>query len=475
MASAQPTTAGLSTDGGAAAALLELAGARLATFIDGLEEAPAVGPPLSEPERIALAAAPGENPTPASDVMDRCMRAAESALESAGPAGFAYIPGSGLVESAIGELITRVTNRYVPLSEFAPGLVALEDGVLRWMASLFGMPEGANGVLTTGGSHAMLGMLVTARERMLGRDAALARARLYVSDQAHHCVAKAARVAGFPRAAVRVIPASDGRHLEPDALDAAIRDDRADGMTPFLVVATAGTTNSGAIDPLHPLADVARAHGLWYHVDACYGGFFVLTERGSDRLAGIERADSISLDPHKSLFMPFGTGALVMREPALLAAAHDDVEASDYLQDVEASALPDYARLGLELSREARGLRLWLPLHLHGVGAFRDTLDEKLDLAEHAHERLSSIPGLDVLERPELSIVAFRARAGDDASRALVREINATRSVFCSSTILDGRVTLRACILAVRTQRRHVDRLVDAVRNAVAEVSARPV
>ena len=457
----------LDTGGQGLLSLLELAGEQLAEFVDGLEGKDAVGPDLTATERRALAAPPPEDPVTPREALARAMGAVRVGLESAGPVGFAYIPGSGLVEAAVGELVARTVNRYVALSEFAPGLVALEDGLLRWMASLFGMPAGSNGVMTTGGSHAILNMLVAVRERMLGEDENLEDARLYVSDQAHHCVMKAARVAGFPRRAVRVLRATDGRRLESGTVEAAIREDRAAGLRPFLLLATAGTTNSGSIDPLGPLADLAHSHHLWFHVDACYGGFFILTARGRDRLAGIEAADSISLDPHKSLFMPFGSGALLMREPALLAAPFDD-DAGDYLQDVERGDLPDYARLGFELTRESRGLRVWLPLQIHGTAAFTACLDAKLDLAAHAHRELSQVSQLEMLEEPELSIVTFRMRAGDDASRETLRRVNATGRVFCSSTMLDGRVTIRACVLSARTRRRHVDTLIEVVADAAS-------
>jgi aromatic-L-amino-acid decarboxylase len=374
----------------------------------------------------------------------------------------------------VGELLSRVLNRYTGLADLAPGLVALEDGVLRWLTSVFDLPAGANGLLTTGGSQAVLTAVLAARERHLG-EADLARARLYVSDQAHLSVQKAARIAGLPRAAVRIVPTRDGRRIDPDAARTAIADDRAAGLVPFLLVGTAGTTNTGVVDPLAELASVAAEQRVWFHVDACYGGFFQLTARGRARLSGIDRADSIALDPHKSLFLPYGTGALLVRDPATLAAAAGD-GGGDYLDDIQTGALPDYAHLGLELTREHRGLRLWLPLHLHGLAAFRAALDERLDLALHAHAELARYPGLEVLEEPELSIVVFRAAPGVNgnselATRALLERINASGRVFCSSTRLDGRLTLRLCILALRTHREHVDEALDVI--AAAATSAR--
>lgn len=433
----------------------------LEEFLGGLEHAPADGADTSKKVKT-VGEPPNDEPTDLSQLLDTIGAAASVAVETAGPRYFGYIPGGGVVSSAVGELVARTLNRYTSLADLAPGLVTLEDGVLRWLASVFDLPAGANGLLTTGGSQAMLSMMLAAREHHFG-EGDFSRGRIYLSDQAHHCVRKAARIVGFPRSAVRVVPTSDGRRIDPTAAEAAIAQDRADGFEPFLLIGTAGTTNAGTVDPLNRLASLARGQDLWFHVDGCYGGFFQLTERGRTRLAGVERADSITLDPHKSLFLPYGTGALLVRDPAVLAAAHSDDAPGEYLQDLSDTDLPDYAHLGTELTREHRGLRLWLPLHLHGVGAFRAALDEKLDLARHAHDVLTDHPALDVPESPELSTVVFRLPDGDEANRALLRSINDTGRVFCSSTRLDGLITLRLCVLSHRTHHEHLDETLDVI------------
>jgi aromatic-L-amino-acid/L-tryptophan decarboxylase len=356
----------------------------------------------------------------------------------------------------------------------APGLVALEDGVLRWLCQLFGLPPGAGGLLTTGGSMATLSMLVAARQDRLGDSASLGTApgTIYVSDQTNHCVRKAARIAGLPAAGVRTLPTTAELRIDVDAAAAMIAADRAAGLRPFLLVATAGTTSAGVIDPLVELAALARRHEMWCHVDACYGGFFQLTERGRARLAGIEQADSISLDPHKSLFLPYGTGALLVRKISALAAAHTD--GADYLPDLHGGALPDFAHLGAELTRGNRGLRLWLPLHLHGVQAFRTALDEKLDLAHWAHTELSADDRLEVPYPCELSTVLFRLRGSDTSdgdNEAFLRRINATNRVFLPGTRLDGRLTLRLCVLSHRTHASHVHEAVSIIRQVAESIT----
>jgi aromatic-L-amino-acid/L-tryptophan decarboxylase len=336
--------------------------------------------------------------------------------------------------------------------------------VLRWLCHLFGLPPGAGGLLTTGGTMATLSMLVAARQDRLGDS--VAPGTIYVSDQTHYCVRKAARIAGFPAAQVRTVPTTAELRIDVDAAAATIAADRAAGLRPFLLVATAGTTNAGVIDPLAELAALARRHEMWCHVDACYGGFFQLTDRGRDRLAGIDQADSISLDPHKSLFLPYGTGVLLVRKVTALAAAHTDD--ADYLHDLHGGALPDFAHLGAELTRGNRGLRLWLPLHLHGVQAIRAALDEKLDLAHWAHTQLAADDRLEVPYPCELSTVLFRLRSSDHSGdEAFLRRINATNRVFLSSTSLNGRLTLRLCVLSHRTHAGHVHEAVSIIRHAV--------
>jgi aromatic-L-amino-acid decarboxylase len=256
--------------------------------------------------------------------------------------------------------------------------------------------------------------------------------------------------------------------MDPGALREMIRADRVSGSRPFLVVPAAGTTNTGAVDPIDDVADVAADEGLWMHVDGAYGGFFQLTDRGRDRLRGIERADSITLDPHKGLFLPYGTGGLVVRDGTALRDAH--FEGAAYLQDLPPTGeLPNYSELSPELSREFRGLRVWFPLRLHGVAAFRDALDEKLDLAGFVGEELAADPNLVVPWRPQLTVVPFRLREGDEqANRELLARINASKRVFLSSTLVHGVYTLRVCIVSHRTHKDRIEECVEIVRRAAA-------
>jgi aromatic-L-amino-acid decarboxylase len=395
--------------------------------------------------------------------------AANTSYGTTSPGYLPFVPGGGLFASALGDFLAAGINRFANLWSASPVVVQIEANVVRWLCDLFGYPPQSRGVLTSGGSIANLSAIVTARRDRLPED--FLDGRLYLSDQAHASVPKAASVAGFPARAIRTVPTTPELRMDAAALAAMVAEDRRAGLRPFLVVASAGTTNTGAIDPLEEIADLAAAEGLWMHADAAYGGFFQLTDRGRDRLRGIERADSITLDPHKGLFLPYGTGSLVVREGAKLRDAHH--VGAHYLQDTaDEEELPNFTEYSPELSRNARGFRVWFPLKLHGVSAFREALDEKLDLAERLHAGLSADPRLEVPWAPELSVVAFRLRdGGDEANRRLLEAINASRRVFLSSTVIDGRFTVRACILSHRTHRDRIDECIEIVRRAASDVA----
>lgn len=425
---------------------------RVAAFAGAVAHAPASRPREAGPALADLMRPPPEKPGELEALLDTFESAARQGVDTASPGYLAYFPAGGLFSSALGELLAQVYNRFTGVADLAPALVAMEHGVLRWLCAEFGLPSGAAGLTTTGGSMATLSALVAARDDRLGD--AVATGTLYATEHTHFCVERAARVAGLPAGRVRIVP-TEGLRMDPAAAREMIRADRERGLRPFLLVGTGGTTSTGTVDPLAELAELARAEDLWFHVDAAYGGGFQLTARGRDRLAGIERADSIALDPHKSLFLQYGTGVLLVRDAGTLARAHRG--AGHYVQDLQTvEDLPDYGYLGPELTRDYRGLRLWLPLHLHGVAAFRDALDAKLDLARDAYADLASDPLLEVPWKPDLTVVAFRVRGDDRGTRRLLDGINATGRFFVSSTRVDDRLLVRMNPTGHRTGAEHV-------------------
>lgn len=452
-------------------ALLDTARDYVAGVLDRLPGAP-VSDTTGVAELLAdvdLRRPPPEQGRPLADLLATVDRAASKGFNPSSPGYFAFIPGSGLVAAAVADLVADVLNRYTGMTFPSPGLVAMEHDVLRWLLAEFGLPEGGAGLLTTGGSLATFSAIVTARAALLPED--FLGGTLYATERAHQSIAKAARLAGFPARSLRLVPVDADLRMDVAPLRAMVRADRAAGATPFCVVANAGSTDTGTVDPLPAIADAAADEGLWLHADAAYGGFFQLTTRGRAALAGIERADSVVLDPHKALFLPFGTGALLVRDGAALRRAHSG-DAGEYLRDLSDTGLPSFGEYGPELTRDFRGLRLWLPLHLHGVAAFRAALDEKLDLAAYAYEVLSADPHLDVPWRPDLSTVAFAHRAGDGATAATMAGVNAERRAQLSSTRIGGRVYARISVLNHRSDRARVSEALDAVLRHAASAAS---
>ncbi|APR84619.1 Aromatic-L-amino-acid decarboxylase [Minicystis rosea] len=398
-------------------------------------------------------------------------RVIPTSLNTASPGYLAYIPGGGIFHSAVADLVADAANRYVGVWVAAPALSQLEENVVQWFCAMLGLPAGAGGLLTTGGSMANLIAVVTARRERLPAD--FLRGTIYASTEAHHSVRKAAIIAGFPPERVRAIPIDDRFRMIPEAVTAAVRADRAEGLSPFMLAVAAGTTSTGAVDDLPALADVAASEGLWLHVDAAYGGFFALTDRGRAVLRGIERADSVTLDPHKGLFLPYGTGCLVVRDRDALRRAH--AVSASYLPPMQTEdGLVDFCELGPELSRDARGLRVWLPLKMHGAGVFRAALDEKLDLARSAADALRALEGIEVVAEPVLSLLAFRARlegkspAEEDAfNRRLCAKVNEKQRVLLTGAVVEGRFLVRMCILSFRT---HADRVAMAIEDIAASL-----
>jgi len=428
--------------------------------LSGLLDAPSFDLDGAEPLRASFVEDPPEQASALGPLLERLKPAIAKSYNTAGPGYLAYIPGGGVYAAALADFVACAVNRYVGVAGAAPVLAQIEETSVAWLCRLMGFPAGARGILTSGGSLSTFSALVTARHERLGE--AFSDGVLYFSEETHYCVPKAARLAGFPRSGLRALPTDARYRLQPAVLVEAVLEDRARGRRPFLVVANVGTTNTGAIDPLPELASIAREHGLWIHADAAYGGFFRLAREGEARLAGIEKCDSITLDPHKGLFMPYGLGALLVRDGEALFRVHR--EGASYVQDVTREGALGFADLSPELSRDFRGLRLWLPLKLHGLGAFREQLDEKLALARWAYQELASDPHFELVDEPQLSVVAFRLRApleqADRLGPELLRRVNARKRVFLSSTRLRGRYALRLCVLSFRT---HKERVEDAV------------
>jgi glutamate/tyrosine decarboxylase-like PLP-dependent enzyme len=435
-------------------------------FLDQVEDAPSLRP---ADEVFAERLDPefteeGRDPASVLDYLGTCVE--RPGIATTSPRFMGYIPGGGLFHSALGDMLAAASNKYSGFAPAAPGAVRIENACTQWLASIIGYPPESAGTLTSGGSMANLTAIVAARDAWDPEGGGA----VYLTRFAHHCIDKALHIAGRGRAPRRVIATDENFRMSAEALERALEEDRRNGVKPWLVVASAGTVDTGAIDPLAELAELARRHGAWLHVDGAYGGLFALCDEGRQLLRGIEQADSVALDPHKTLFLPYGTGAALVRDGRHLLDAFS--ASAEYIRPFgDADVGPSPADLSPELTRHFRALRLWLPLQIAGVAAFRAAQSEKLALARYFHTRLSEIGGFDPGPPPDLSVVAFRylPRSGDadDFNERLIRHIQEEGRVMLSGTRIDGRYCLRCAILCFRTHLEHVDECVDAVVRGV--------
>jgi aromatic-L-amino-acid decarboxylase len=393
---------------------------------------------------------------------------------ASGPGYLAFIPGGGVFPAALADFISNTTNRYTGIWQAAPALVQLEANALDWLRDWMEFPPETRGLFTTGGSMATWNAILCARERHLGAE--IRPGVLYTSDQAHHSVLKAAKLAGVMPDRVRAIASDDRFRLRIDLLEEAITADRRAGLVPFAVVSSAGTTNTGAVDPLDAIAELCRREDLWHHVDGAYGAFFYLCPELRAVLSGLRRADSLTLDPHKGLFLPYGTGALLVREGARLRAAHEATAA--YLPPMpHPEDFYDPSQHGPELSRGFPGLRVWLTVKLYGTAAFRHALSEKRALTVDAAGRVADLPGIVIDAPPELSLFAFHltwrgaTRAEEDAAtRSLMQQTTRRGRVMVTGCTAHGRYLGRVCVLSFRTHASTIDALVDDMAAAIRDI-----
>jgi 5-histidylcysteine sulfoxide synthase len=381
-----------------------------------------------------------------------------------GHPGFAaYVAGAGNFISNAAQLIAQTLNPFTGHYMMAPGLVTLEMEVVKWFQTLVGYNEiSSQGFLTTGSSYATLSALSMARkEKISGHD--FSKVTAYTSADSHHCIAKAWAILGFKKENLRLISLRDFK-MDTTLLKEKIEEDIVRGFKPFLVVATLGSTKTGHVDSLQEILEITQKNNLWLHADGAYGALFMLTNAGKEILKGIEHTDSVALDPHKALSIPYGTGCLLVK--------NKDHMLFDYLSDD--SYMPprpmdqvDYADITPELSRDFRGLRVWLPLKTLGIGPFQLNLEEKLSMAKWLNDEIAKISTLEILSKPELTILTFAHKKGDDETRKLLEKINNSGTLFLSSCSIEGRVAIRFCLLGFRL---HFDRLEKALNEIKAMV-----
>ena len=380
-----------------------------------------------------------------------------------------YIPGGGIYVSALGDYMAAATNRYAGIFYSNPGVVELENHLIRWMCKLVGFPETALGNLASGGSIANLIAITTARDAKAISGQKIEKAVIYLTEHVHHCIQKAIRIAGLNDAIIRYIPLDERYRMDAIAFAQQVEKDKKEGLNPFLVVGSAGTTDVGAVDPLNIVAMIAEKNNIWFHVDAAYGGFFMLVAGMKEKFKGIEKADSVVIDPHKGLFLPYGSGVILMKDVEAQRRSH--YYKANYMQDAEDESEYSPADLSPELSKHSRSLRMWLPLQLFGLKPFRAALEEKVMLCNYFYAEIQKI-GFEVGPEPELSVCIYRfvPQNGDDANSyntTLVEMVKKDGRIFVSSTTIDGVYWIRLAVLAHRTHQDHIDILLSIFRAAV--------
>ena len=379
------------------------------------------------------------------------------------PRFFAFVPGPGSFVGAMAQALASGHNVFSGTWLGGSAAARIELQVIRWLLQATGLPAEGGGLFVSGGSMANLTALAAARHARLGGHDR--RGVVYFSSQTHSAVERALRILGFGAEHMRRVAADAATGIDPAALLGAIRLDRERGRTPFCVVATAGTTNTGAVDPLEPIAGVCRDEGLWMHVDGAYGAAAVLGSRASVELAGLQLADSIALDPHKWMFQPFECGCLLVRDAALLREAyaiHPDYMRDTLREDEEIN----FCEYGVQLSRSFRALSLWLTLKTFGADAVGAAVDHAFELADHAASRIQRMAGWELVTPPSLAILTFRCTRGPEGDRdalneKLVRLLRESGTAMLSSTMLDGRFVLRLCPINPRTTTADVDRTLE--------------
>ncbi|MGB0523509.1 MAG: pyridoxal phosphate-dependent decarboxylase family protein [Flammeovirgaceae bacterium] len=379
---------------------------------------------------------------------------AQKGINAASSGHLGYIPGGSLFTAALGDFIVDISNEYAGMYYGSPGAVAMEEAVLNWMKSVFQFPKSAIGNLTSGGSIANLIALTAARDHHGIKGDLIEKSVVYLSEQTHHCIHKAFRIIGLSDIQIRHVPINDRFKIIPEKLNAKIEQDRNDGLNPFLVIASAGTTDTGAVDPLQAIGAIAHKNQLWYHIDAAYGGFFMLVDSKKHLFEGIDTADSLVIDPHKSLFLPFGIGAVLVKDrQAVFQSNH---YRPNYMQDAFSDdVLINPADVSPELSKHFRGMRIWLPLQFHGLAPFKACLEEKLLLTQYFREKLIAA-GFSVGPEPDLSVSYFwypsKTIDQNAFNQSLLNYIHQDGRVFMSSTIIQGQFVIRMALLAFRTK-----------------------
>lgn len=383
-----------------------------------------------------------------------------------------YIPGGGVYPAALGDYVAAVTNHYSTVHYAGPAAVELENYLVKWIGQNLGFSDNAVGNLTSGGSIANLQAIIVARDKYKIMDNHPREFCIYMSRQSHHSLSKAIHIAGLAHCPIRYVDVDDKFRIDTQHFQELVEVDLAQGKCPFLCISNFGTTDTGAVDPIGTLADICIKHNIWIHVDAAYGGFFQLVAKDLEIQSDyFHRVDSVTIDPHKGLFLPYGTGACLFKHTTDLLNSFQ--KEAGYMQDAAHQAILSSTDTSIELSRHFRGLRMWMPLKLLGVERFKAALSEKLWLCRYFYHKVQDL-GFTVGPYPDLSVMIYRYTRTDmelnEFNQKLIDEVHADGEVFISSTTIDGEIWLRLAVLSFRTHRHTIDQCLEMLRRALTKL-----
>lgn len=420
-------------------------------------------------------------------ILNDCRAIFDNSRHNGHPRFFGYVASPATAPGVFGDLLSSTLNANVTAWRSSPAATEVEQLVVRWLGELIGYSDSAHGLLTSGGSLANLTAILIAHRAKSEIDIARAglwnstqRQTIYASDQIHMSIPKAADILGIGRDQMRLVPSDHNFRIDLAALRETLVSDSKAGLKPFCVVGSAGTVNTGAVDPLNELADIASEFGLWFHVDGAYGALAAMDERKRSLFSGIERADSVSLDAHKWLYTPIDAGCLLFRNEAIARAAFSANEA-DYIKVHEATSDESFAfwDFGIELSRRFRALKIWMTLRYFGSRRIGAAIAEDVLLAEYLAEQVSKTEDFELLAPVELSIVCFRylpkkvkttSAELDELNTRILLAVQRGGEAYLSNATVNGKFALRACITNFRTTRADIDLTLDVIRHAAASL-----
>ncbi|XP_066276965.1 aromatic-L-amino-acid decarboxylase-like isoform X2 [Branchiostoma lanceolatum] len=416
-----------------------------------------------------ISESPAEFDSVMQDLNDRLVRAG---VIPGHPMFFGFIPsGHGTYPAALGGFLPAAFTTFSVVHLESPAAVQMENRLIKWVADLFGYPAGHAGNISSGGSLATLTALAVARDSREFKAADFHRCVIYCSEFTHYAVEKGLRAVGMREATVKKTPVDQSYRMTAAALERQIKEDKEAGLLPFLVVATVGTTLTGSVDPVEDIADVCERHQLWLHIDAAYGGFFALCDEMKQLFVGVERSDSIVVNPHKGLFVPSGVGVLVVKDGKKLQQCCSFEETTNVYKGMQFFSAEHLSpcELSFELTRSFRGAQMWLPLKVFGVGVFRAALEEKLLLARYFYGKLKETGDFELPSEPELSVVVFRATAPpgvdiNNFNQQLLNDLISDEKIFMTAATLHGQFYLRVCVLCFRTHIEHIDLCFSLIR-----------